>query len=205
MEMADRPFKDAVASVRPELEALSRSDGAEPADADENVRMSAWVALCLAALAEVSEEAGVNDDDEMAGAADTREAMLGAGRIALDALEQACGIERARPRSRCSRIASPPVVSSTRSIAASRPRRTWSSRPHARRRSTSSPSRRRPHRRCLTLSFDPQRHLLAHVVAIAQDAGFGGRADARGRAWDGSGAARAGPAHHAWLGMLHQL
>lgn len=93
-EMDDRPYKDAVSSVRPELEALSQRDGVTPASGDESMRMSAWVALCLSFLGEVSEEAGVNPDEEMARAADTREAMLGAARIALDALEEVYAIKR---------------------------------------------------------------------------------------------------------------
>ena len=93
-QMEDRAYRDVVASVRPELDALSRSEGTQPANGDENARMSTWVAPCLSALGEASEEASVNEDDEMARAADTREAMLGAGRIALDALEEVSGIDR---------------------------------------------------------------------------------------------------------------
>jgi hypothetical protein len=92
--MNKRRYKNAVAGLEPELEALSRREGARPEGGDDQAAMAGWVALCLSAFGEASEELHVNEDDEMAGAADAREAMLGAARIALDALEEVCAADR---------------------------------------------------------------------------------------------------------------
>jgi len=92
--MSNRRYDDAIASVRPELEALLHAEPVEPSRGDETAEMASWVALCLSAFGEVSEEAAVNGDDEMARAADSRAAMLSAARGALDALHAVCGIER---------------------------------------------------------------------------------------------------------------
>lgn len=92
--MSNRRYEEAIASVRPELEALLQTDSVEPVAGDEPAEMARWVALCLSALGEVSEESSVNGDDEMARAADSREAMLSAARAALDALHAVCGIGR---------------------------------------------------------------------------------------------------------------
>jgi hypothetical protein len=91
--MNARRYRTAVGGLAPELEALSRREGARPERGDEQAEMAGWVALCLSAFGEASEELRVNDD-EMAGAADAREAMLGAARIALDALEEVCAADR---------------------------------------------------------------------------------------------------------------
>jgi hypothetical protein len=93
-EMHDRPYDEAVEALGAEFEALGRKGGASPDRGEEAAALAGWVALCLSAFGEVSEEMLVGEGDAMGRAADARESMLGAARLALDALEEVCGIER---------------------------------------------------------------------------------------------------------------
>lgn len=80
-----------VHSLDPELGAIERAGEGGP-DGDD--QMASWVALCLSALGEVGEEMQTGDHHELGRAADAREVMLRGARLALDGLEEVCGVAR---------------------------------------------------------------------------------------------------------------